>query len=447
MGLMCYGYSDHMFIPSRQDQEALPLDRATFDRAVALPHSDHIYLRYEWRDVQSHAGKLEIPPAWQWALEHCEKYGKGWSFRIMPAMPHSAHESSVPEFLDGKFGMHAYTLRPGSYAGPATKLIPAYDDEYLRWWGELVALLAERFDAHPLLEFADISGFGKWGEWHSETHALLSPERRAVVARRLVDDHLHAFRQTPAAIGAIPSRYPELDEVFLDAVRRGCWLRRDSFYPDYTAWEYRLNTELREPGTALVYELAAHPDSAWSESGAPPMTYEGLFQPLLDIGSAYIAMGFNPWHAIITHEQFAPLLRRVESRIGYRLRPAMAFLKRVAQRERKWLTIGLLNEGVAPPPGVITLRATFADGPQIEKELAPGAPAPGPMLLVDLPLPEGFDRFGNGNSLKLEAAVRIGAKPPRPVRWAIAAKCAEDEQRRVVRMNVPYAFDRGGRNR
>jgi hypothetical protein len=69
------------------------------------------------------------------------------------------------------------------------------------------------------------------------------------------------------------------------------------------------------------------------------------------------------------------------------------------------------------------------------------------MLLVDLPLPEGFDRFGNGNSLKLEAAVRIGAKPPRPVRWAIAAKCAEDEQRRVVRMNVPYAFDRGGRNR
>lgn len=442
MGLVCYGYSDHMFIASRQDQQALPLDRATFDRAAALPHSDHIYLRYEWRDVQTAAGKLTIPDAWSWALEHCEKHGKGWSFRIMPAMPHSAFEYSLPEFLIGKFAMHPCEYPKGKYAGPTTKYVPAYDDEYLHWWGELLHLLADKFDGHPLLEFADISGFGVWGEWHSKTHAQLAPAFVEQVTRRLVDDHLRAFRKTPAAIGAKPSQFTSMDEMFIDAIRRGCWMRRDSFYPDYTAWEYGLNSGERRPGSALVYEPGAHPDAAWEISGAPPMDFENIYQRVLDIGSAYIGLGFNPWHAIIAHEQFPALLKRVEAQIGYRIRPAMVFLKRVAKKEPKWMFVGLVNEGVAPPPGVLTLRATFADGPVVALELPPGQPAPGPMQLVQLRLPDDFDRFGNGNTAKLELSLRIGQKPARPVSWAVAAKDAEDSARRVVRARVPYAFDR-----
>jgi len=440
MGLVCYGYSDHMFIAGRQAQEARPLDRETFDRAASLPHSDHLYLRYEWRDVQTEAGKIVIPPAWQWALDHAEAQGKGWSFRIMPTMPHSAHAHSIPDFLVGKFAMHAYDTT-GRYAGPETKYCPAYDEEYLKWWGEMLGLLAERFDDHPLLEFVDVSGFGAWGEWHSRTHDQLDDGVRAHATRRLLEDHLAAFRKTPAAIGAIPSKHEDLDALFIDAIRRGCWMRRDSFYPDYTAWEYRLNAELRRPGTALVYELACHPDSVWSESDAPEMSYERIFQPLLDVGSSYIAMGFNPWHAIITHEQFDPMLRRVSGRIGYRIRPAMVFLKRVAKPEAKWITVGLVNDGVAAPAGTLTLTATFADGPTVARTLPPGWPPPGRMHLVDLDLPQEFDRFGDGNSFALELSIKIGDKPARPVRWAVAAEAAEDPNRRIVRFPAPYAFE------
>jgi hypothetical protein len=236
MGVCCYGFSDHMYVPAAGVHEIREMDRDTFERMGALPHCDHIYLRVEWRDVQTAPGRLTVPPVWEWTLEAAETHGKPWAFRVMPICPHSLHPRSTPDFLQDTLRFAPYPNRAGEYADPTTKFFPVYDDAYLGAWRELLFLLAERFDAHPLLEFVDISGYGKWGEWHHLPETDYEGERHAPVVRRLVDDHLDAFPETPAVMLLTPSPHRWKDEIILYAIERGCGLRRDSFHPLFTTW-------------------------------------------------------------------------------------------------------------------------------------------------------------------------------------------------------------------
>ena len=122
--------------------------------------------------------------------------------------------------------------------GPRPKYFSAYDDAYLGWWEEFLHLLGEEFDGHPLLEYADISGYGFWGEGHH--YAMYSPEGRVAnyqpggvdeveaIAARLVRNHLEAFPKTPAVLNIHMLEY-EAGRAACE--RDGLWLRRDSFLP------------------------------------------------------------------------------------------------------------------------------------------------------------------------------------------------------------------------
>ena len=439
MGICCYGASDHMYVSAADPHDVRPLDRATFEQMVALPHCDHIYLRIEWRDIQKEPGKLSLLPVWEWTLEAAETYGKSWSFRIMPICPHSRFPRSTPEFLDTKLQFVPYHNHQQEYPGPSVKYFPVYDEVYLRAWQELLHLLAERFDQHPLLEFVDISGYGKWGEWHHWPETDYEGAHHAPVVRRLVDDHLQAFRSTPAVMLLTPSTQHWKDEVIFYVLQQGCGLRRDSFYPLFTTWEYQLVSTHRQPGTPFVYESGLHPDQVQTETGIESMTYARIYQRLLDIGASYVGLGFNPWHALITHDEYPALLQKITARIGYRLRPAIVWLKRTTAHERKWLSVGLINDGVAPPSGTLTLRARFDSGPELAVTLPPGLPAPGPMELVELELPPAFDAYGHGNMFTLSLTLTLGGKE-RPVRWAVPSSAATAD-RYQLRLSVPNAID------
>jgi hypothetical protein len=442
MGVCCYVYSDHMVFTDsdwKTYSAPRPLDRATFDRMVALEHCDTLYLRSEWRDIQCEPGRLNLPDYWQWTIEACQRLGKRWSFRIQHAMPQSVFAHSVPDFLIPRLNFIPY--RNGDAWGPDTKYFPAYDDLYLGYWSEMLHLLGARFDGDPHLEFGDISGYGKWGEWHHYPEQGIEGEAHGPIMRRLIDDHLSAFPGTPSLMLLIPAN-PEAHfpgtrakiEAMTYALGRGCGLRRDSFYPQFTPHELQVLTQVRQPGTMLVYEAGFYSTHDHAPlAGDPPhyVGYEQMFQPLLDIGSSYVGLGFNPWHAIDTHERFPDLLRRITRRVGYRIRPAVIW---VLKGGNATLTLGLMNDGVAAPSGTLTVTAEFDNSPPLTLELPPGEPHPGLMKLCNLVLPGDFARFGN-STVTLRMNIRMAQKKY-PVRWAVREGTA-DPGGYTLRMNLP----------
>jgi hypothetical protein len=235
------------------------------------------------------------------------------------------------------------------------------------------------------------------------------------------------------AADAQPARWK--DEIILYSIERGCGLRRDSFHPALHDLGPRAVSELRRPGTPFVYESGLHPDqvSADRDDGTR-LDYAQIYQPLLDIGASYVGLGFNPWHALHTHAERPDLLGRITSRIGYRIRPAIVWLKRTSTIEPKWLTVGLINDGVAPPSGTLTLTAAFDWGPTVSVVLPPGRPDPGPMGLTEIPLPPDFTAYGNGNALTLSLSLRLGGKD-RSVRWAVPPT---PRRRTVIICASPY---------
>ena len=70
----------------------------------------------------------------------------------------------MPDFLADKLPMLSYKNSCGF--GGVRKYYPAYTEEYLKWWRELLYMFSEKYDNHPYLEYVDISGYGIWGEGH-----------------------------------------------------------------------------------------------------------------------------------------------------------------------------------------------------------------------------------------------------------------------------------------
>lgn len=439
MGIMGYVLTDHMHV-GYTDEEWLrtekepprSLDRATFQQMVDLPYVDHLYIRVEWRDVQKQKGKLNLPDEWKWMLDCVEQRGKAWSFRIMPYSPHSIYPSGLPEFVQNRCEMKPYWRRQFDN-GP--KYYPAYTDAYLDHWQELVGLLGEAFDHHPLLEFVDVSGFGFWGEFHhwashrgpDSPHENYEPENSAEVIHRLIRDHLSAFPKTPAALSLHAGEYRPV----LDAFERGlCWSRRDSFMTNYSPGEAMLSQGLA-PGIGMVWEVI-RPGCSCPTDGIPvkPGRYP-LPQRYFDIQAHYAAMGFNPWDMIWAHEHCRAMLETLAQHLGYRIRPAVIWKHHVGNGEPE-IVLGLRNDGCSPVPGILGLTAEFSNGHQVQFDLPPGEPVPGRMYYAAVPCDKRALKGFNG-TVRFTLAVRMKGKT-RAVQWAIAT--SDRSQRQSI--EVPF---------
>ena len=420
MGVMAYAHSDHMYDVVEQRREPKSPSPALIDALGALPHSDILYLRVEWRDVQQRAGQLSLPPVLQHTLDAVEKHGKRWALRVMPINPQSRHPRSTPAFLDDVLQFAPYP--EAEYGPPLTKFFPVYGDRYVEAWRELMFLLAERFDGDPRLDFVDISGFGKWGEWHHWPQTDFERAEVEPFARRIAEAHLDAFQQTAAVAVMTPG--PGWKDHLLDLLlARGAGVRRDSFYPLFTPWECRVAQQARAAGRPFVFESGFFPDDCLQNGAAPRITYAETFQRMIDFGATHVNLGFNPWHAFRTHEQHAAALQAVASQIGYRIRPTTVWLSRGRSGEATRLSLALTNDGSAPPPGQLVLHVNSRTGETREWELAAGTPAPQQLQLVEVPL------SGEGAELqppfKLRLSIRLGKKRL-AVRWAVASGQALD---------------------
>ena len=124
------------------------------DRQGFYPDCSVAYIRILWKEFEPRRREYRYEVIEE-VLRRAKAAGQTVLFRLLP---HSTRESDdVPDWLKERIDCPA---RP---AGMRVKDSPA-DPVYLRYFGEAIARIGERFDADPTLDMLDISITGSWGE-------------------------------------------------------------------------------------------------------------------------------------------------------------------------------------------------------------------------------------------------------------------------------------------
>ncbi len=442
MGFVGYAHSDHMNQNDHTDRfEYTEPSMYDIERLIKLPFCDNIYIRVEWRDMQNEKGKLNVMPLFDRTVELCRKYDKPWSLRVMNTCTGTRYENSYPEFLQNKL---KFNIVDNHEAAGRRLYYAEYDDIYLGYWDEFLRLLAERYDDDPLLSFADISGYGLWGEFHhSNTPELEKPEHGEVIVK-LIDSHMDAFKKTPAVSMFTANWRPQDDEwknpAQLHAFDRGAWIRRDMFYPFYSSVEYDVARQVQQHGGAMIFESGHYPDVTRSHRwDVQKMPYRDIFRMMLYYNSTYMGIGFNPWQAFRTTEGYYEQLKDASKTVGYRIYPTVVrSVNNSVDGQR--INIAFKNDGVAYPPGQIELNLKFKNGVVLRHTLPGSFFAPGQMNYTDIVFPnEPNIHFAEGRPIKgnyfdLSATIKAGKKKF-PLKFAV--KAADDASRENLRVIMP----------
>ena len=73
------------------------------EKMASLPFVDVLYIRCDWRDVQTDPGKLRLSPVWEATFDAAKRHNLGVGFRIQLSSPNiQPQRLSMPDFLHGK---------------------------------------------------------------------------------------------------------------------------------------------------------------------------------------------------------------------------------------------------------------------------------------------------------------------------------------------------------
>src|SRR5690349_18243549 len=201
------------------------------EQIASLPFIDVLYIRCDWRNVQSRAGKLDLDPVWGLTLDAAKRHGLRVAFRVQLSNPEfQPKEIAIPEFLRSRIPL----VSIGHLAKRENRdfIEPRYDHpEFRNAFMELNQLLAAEFDGNPLIEWMDIMQYGFWGEGH--TSNLPNPLPDYATAERtfveMTTEQIDAWRKTPLAVNTQPDISHVGNRRIIDlAMRGGAWLRSDS---------------------------------------------------------------------------------------------------------------------------------------------------------------------------------------------------------------------------
>jgi hypothetical protein len=424
-GLGLVGYTWEENGPALATREGRSSLEAEVERLAALPFVDVLYARCDWRDVQTQPGRLDLAPVWAATFDAARRHGQRVAFRVQLSNPETQPQKlALPDFLRPR--VPVVEIRRPSGRGPA-RVEPRYDDpEFLKAFRELNALLAERFDGDPLVEFADLMMYGFWGEGHTSDYA--SPIADYAVAERTFAEmtrlQLEAWTKTPLAVNTQPDISRTGNREVQDiAVRGGCWLRSDSIILDEPIQIEALAH--RPPWLAVVMEDGYHRHyrtdvPAFTVDGGGVNVVDRTLLHTLDLGGNYWSLwteAGNLARYVEAHPDGFAALRR---RIGYRVRPSWIW-----QRKRHGtaeLVIAFVNDGVAGVPGILRVTVEGRGGRvRVGGGLDAGHPHAGRLRLASFLLPPGMD----GEEVSLQAEIETNGVR-RPVRWACAQPLGAD---------------------
>jgi hypothetical protein len=431
MGLTTY-LCDEMG-PAKKEGESL---EKSLEKLVACSLTDLLYLRVDWRDVQSKPGKLDLCAHWKIAFDLAKQYNKRIGFRIQLMSPDIVPES-MPDFLLKKVPL--YKFGTTSEIGLDGKILyaPQYDHPaFLDALQELDALLASEYNGHAQVEFMDTYMYGFWGEGHTWPFTNKNPFRDYTTAEntfvKIFERQAANWKNIPLLTNTQPdfSRVGN-SEIVDRTIRSHNWLRTDTIFIENMQIESLSN---RPAWVGGFIENGISDGSAESLKIVEGITHsDNIIAHAKDVGPHYFSL-WN-WHKIQAdrllhyYEQYPDAIDDLARTIGYRIRPS--WIWGFEKDGYPGLVLGLVNDGIAGVPGALRVSIMDATRQKIaEGSLDAGYPKPRKVRQAMFLLPKGTIMEG----LRIYAEIEVkGIR--RKVNWACHQKTEEDGAL-ILRKNI-----------
>ena len=385
------------------------------EKMASLPFVDVLYIRCDWRNVQSRPGRLDLDPVWDLTFAAAKRHGLKVAFRVqLSNESFQPNEIALPHFLRDRIPM----VKIGRIRGRDGEYMePRYDHaEFQKAFTELNELLAQRFDGDPLVEWMDLMQYGFWGEGHTNDYPNPFPDY--VTAEQtfvqMTACQLDTWKKTPLACNTQPDISNVGNRTTRDmAVRAGAWLRSDSIIVEEPIQIEQLTN--RPPWLAVILEdgtFRQHDLGKIGKDSAGVNLLENYMLHVLDVKANYWGLWTESDNLAHYNEVYPRGFERLRSTLGYRLHPSWVWQrKRYGTSE---LIVNVSNHGVAGVPGVLWLNLQSPDGKlQLRGGLDAGHPYGGGLRQASFLLPKGYTGAIN---LSAEIEIRPGVK--RSVAWA-----------------------------
>jgi hypothetical protein len=394
------------------------------EELAALPFADVLYIRCDWRDVQSQPGRLSLGPVWKLAFAAAKQYNLRVAFRIQLSSPNfQPKQLSMPDFLQQKVPMVKIgkDRGEGPYRPQDWEYIePRYDHpEFQKAFRELNELMASEYGNNPLVEFMDLMMYGFWGEAH--TNRLHNPfpdyltaEKTWVEMARL---QMETWKKVPLAVNTEPDISSVGNREVQDmCVRAGEWLRSDSTVGIEEPVQVE-NLSNRPPWLAVVMEEGTNrhydPAAMRLDAAGIPDRENGAMH-VLDLNANYWALWTEGANLAAYYQKYPNAFDTLHRQMGYRIRPSWVWQrKRYGTSE---VIVGLVNDGVAGVPGILRVYVESEDKKvSLGGALDAGHPYGRRNREAAIMLPKGME--GQKMTIRAELETK-GVR--RPVRWACA---------------------------
>ena len=386
------------------------------EKMSSLAFVDVLYIRCDWRDVQSRRGQLDLNPVFDLALDAAKRKGLRVAFRIqLSNYSFQPEELALPKFLRDRIPVVSIgKIRNG---GPGEFREPRYDHpEFQKAFAELNDLLAARFDGNPLIEWMDLMQYGFWGEGHTSDYPSPFPDYPTAerTFMNMTQRQLDTWKRTPLAVNTQPDISNVGNRTVIDmAVRAGAWLRSDSIIVEEPIQIEELAN--RPPWLAAILEdgyLRQYDIQKLKLDAAGVNELENYMLHVLDLRANYWGLWTESDNLARYHEKYPRGFDRLRTNMGYRVRPAWVWQRK--RYGRSELIICVSNRGVAAVPGILWLQLESPDQKlRMQGALDAGHPYGGGLRQASFLLPEGY--LGK---LQLSAQLEIRPGVKKPIEWA-----------------------------
>ncbi len=177
------------------------------DHLADVPGLNHLYIRFDWQDVEPAEGK------WNWRpideiIREWAPYGYRFALRLCTYEVNSHLEYATPAWVCAAGAAGRRIERISAFDGqPECCWEPDYGDPvFLARLENLMRAYGAHYNGHPLIEFVDVGTFGTFGEGH--TGGGNGRQYDAAVIKRHIDLHTRYFPDTRLLVNDDMLRHP-----------------------------------------------------------------------------------------------------------------------------------------------------------------------------------------------------------------------------------------------
>ncbi|MEM1164716.1 MAG: beta-galactosidase [Planctomycetota bacterium] len=271
-----------------------------------FPGLSTVYLRLAWANLEPEEGVYD----WSIIDSVAQRYidrGKRVALRITTCETNRV--SATPEWVFER-GAKSIPFEP------AGNVEPDYDDPiYLTYLDRFLAVLADRYDGDPSIDFIDVGSFGVWGEAHTHLSSLRPYSTQT--AKRHLDLHAKYFKRTLLVVPDEVAQQGRGNAALEHARRLGMSIRDDSIMVWGTqrvpaVW----TTQQFWPAVPCVIECEHYGPSKenghWGDGSAYVEAIERYH-------GSYASIHWYPREFLDANRHMIESVNRV---LGYRIRPA-----------------------------------------------------------------------------------------------------------------------------